>query len=122
MRCIQPQPNEVIQDPVRGTAGFLISADAYVKAHYDLYDLTEAQTQFYELEAFTGVELVPNTRRLAQMNCLLHDIGGEKGAIKLGNSLGPIGESLAKADVILTTLHSVRRKVVKQVLPDDFAI
>ena len=101
VRCMKPQPNEVIQDPACGTAGFLISADAYVKAHYDLYDLTEAQTQFYELEAFTGVELVPNTRRLAQMNCLLHDIGGEKGAIKLGNSLGPIGESLAKADVIL---------------------
>lgn len=101
VRCMKPQLNEVIQDPACGTAGFLISADAYVKAHYDLYDLTEAQTQFYELEAFTGVELVPNTRRLAQMNCLLHDIGGEKGAIKLGNSLGPVGESLAKADVIL---------------------
>ncbi|MDM1762107.1 N-6 DNA methylase [Acinetobacter sp. 251-1] len=101
VRCVQPQPNEVIQDPACGTAGFLIAADAFIKQHHDLYDLSESETQFYTLEAFTGVELVPNTRRLAQMNCLLHDIGGENGAIKLGNSLGPVGENLAKADVIL---------------------
>ena len=101
VRCIQPKPSEVIQDPACGTAGFLIAADAYIRQHNDLYALTELETKFYTLEAFTGVELVPNTRRLAQMNCLLHDIGGEQGAIRLGNSLGPVGENLPKADVIL---------------------
>ena len=101
VRCMQPKPSEVIQDPACGTAGFLIAADAYIRQHHDLYALTEQETQFYTLDAFVGVELVPNTRRLAQMNCLLHDIGGEQGAIKLGNSLGPVGQALPKADVIL---------------------
>ncbi len=101
VRCMQPKPSEVIQDPACGTAGFLIAADAYIRQHHDLYALTEQETQFYTLDAFVGVELVPNTRRLAQMNCLLHDIGGEQGAIKLGNSLGTVGFNLPKADVIL---------------------
>jgi type I restriction enzyme M protein len=55
--------------------------------------------------AFVGLELVPETRRLALMNCLLHDIEGKAdvgGAIRLGNSLGNDGENLPKADVILT--------------------
>ncbi len=104
---MQPKPSEVIQDPACGTAGFLIAADAYIRQHHDLYALTEQETQFYTLDAFVGVELVPNTRRLAQMNCLLHDIGGEQGAIKLGNSLGPVGQALAKADVQLATLNWV---------------
>ena len=101
VNCMQPKPSEVIQDPACGTAGFLIAADAYIRQHHDLYALTEQETQFNTLDAFVGVELVPNTRRLAQMNCLLHDIGGEQGAIKLGNSLGPVGQALPKADVIL---------------------
>ena len=124
VRCVQPKFDEVIQDPACGTAGFLIAADAYIKEHYDLYDLNQQQTEFYTLKAFTGVELVPNTRRLAQMNCLLHDIGGEKGAIKLGNSLGPVGQNLAKADVILAnppfgTSKGGEASISRQDLPFD---
>lgn len=59
--------------------------------------------------AFVGLELVPETRRLALMNCLLHDIEGPSenssevgGAIRLGNSLGNDGENLPKANVMLT--------------------
>ena len=56
-------------------------------------------------KAFVGVELVPETRRLALMNCLLHDIEGNSdvgGAIRLGNSLGNDGENLPSANVILS--------------------
>jgi type I restriction enzyme M protein len=54
--------------------------------------------------AFVGLELVPETRRLALMNCLLHDIEGDanEGAIRLGNTLGSAGENLPKANLILT--------------------
>ncbi|MBD1558838.1 N-6 DNA methylase [Vibrio sp. S9_S30] len=105
VKLMQPQPLEIIQDPAAGTAGFLIEADKYIKAHTnDLETLSGDDQDFQMKQAFVGLELVPETRRLALMNCLLHDIEGDKneGAIRLGNTLGSAGENLPKADVILT--------------------
>lgn len=105
VKLMQPQPREIIQDPAAGTAGFLIEADKYIKAHtHDLDDLDDDDQNFQMTKAFIGMELVPETRRLALMNCLLHDIEGDKneGAIRLGNTLGSAGENLRKANVILT--------------------
>lgn len=48
---------------------------------------------------------MPGTRRLALMNCLLHDIEGNLdhgGAIRLGNTLGSDGENLPQADIVAT--------------------
>ena len=103
VRCIAPQAGEVIQDPSAGTAGFLIAADTYIKeATDDLFDLTEQQIDFQKNKAFVGVELVPGTRRLALMNCLLHGMeGDDEGVVHLGNALGDAGKSLASADIIL---------------------
>ncbi|HGS5145877.1 TPA: N-6 DNA methylase [Vibrio parahaemolyticus] len=103
VRCIKPQPGEVIQDPAAGTAGFLIAADRYMKGQTDDYfDLDTKQQSFQKNKAFIGVELVPSTRRLALMNCLLHGMeGDDEGVVHLGNSLGQVGANLEKADVIL---------------------
>ena len=97
---IKPQPGERVQDPQVGTGGFLINADRYVKAHTDdLHDLPVAKQNFQRREAFYGVELVADVQRLALMNAMLHDIEGD---IVLGDTLGPTGAKLPKADVILT--------------------
>ena len=106
VKLLKPQPREVIQDPAAGTAGFLIEADKYIKSQTnDLDDLDDSGQEFQMKRAFVGLELVPETRRLALMNCLLHDIDGNEdvgGAIRLGNSLGNDGENLPKANVMLT--------------------
>lgn len=104
IRVIKPQPGEVIQDPAAGTAGFLIAADAYIKQHSDdHYDLNDRERAFQRNQAFVGIELVPGTRRLALMNCLLHGMEGDaEGVVHLGNALGQAGVNLPKADVILS--------------------
>ena len=103
VRVINPQVGEVVQDPAAGTAGFLIAADRYIKEQTDeLFDLTGKQQAFQKNNAFVGVELVPSTRRLALMNCLLHGMeGDDEGVVHLGNSLGEVGTALPKADIIL---------------------
>lgn len=103
VRCIKPQPNEVIQDPAAGTAGFLVAAHEFIKSVTDnLADLTLKDQNFQKNKAFVGIELVPGTRRLALMNCLLHGMeGDDEGVVHLGNALGQAGAGLAKADVIL---------------------
>ncbi len=105
VKLVKPAPREVIQDPAAGTAGFLIEADKYIKDKTNnLFDLDDDDVDFQMQKAFVGLELVPETRRLALMNCLLHDIEGDEneGAIRVGNTLGAAGENLPKADVILT--------------------
>ena len=100
VRLMKPQPGEVIQDPAAGTAGFLVAADRYIKdATDELYGLPQAQVFFQRNNALTGIELVPDTHRLALMNLMLHGI---EGPITLGDSLSPDGEGLGKADLILT--------------------
>ena len=103
VRCIKPRIGEVIQDPAAGTAGFLVAANQYMREQTDDYfDLTSKQSEFQKNHAFVGVELVPNTRRLALMNCLLHGMeGDEEGVVHLGNALGDAGKELKPADIIL---------------------
>ncbi len=103
VRCVKPRAGEVIQDPAAGTAGFLIAADRHIKDQTDdLADLKAKDQRFQMNKAFIGVELVPGTRRLALMNCLLHGMeGDEEGVVHLGNALGQVGAGLSKADLIL---------------------
>jgi len=104
IRCIRPQPGETIQDPAAGTAGFLIAADAYIKANTEnLYALPAKAIEFQRTAAYVGIELVPGTRRLALMNCLLHGMEGDaEGVVHLGNALGQVGAGLPRVDVILS--------------------
>jgi type I restriction enzyme M protein len=105
VEVMKPAPGEVVQDPAAGTAGFLIAADTYIKKHSDnLFDLpSEKAQEFQRREAFVGIELVPETRRLALMNCMLHDIAGlGEGAVHLGDTLSSEGAKLPKANLILT--------------------
>lgn len=103
VRCLKPQPREIIQDPSAGTAGFLIAAHEYIKSQTDdLYELSDKDKTFQTTQAYVGIELVPGTRRLALMNCLLHGMEGDaEGVVHLGNALGQTGAGLEKADVIL---------------------
>ena len=104
IRCLKPQPGETIQDPAAGTAGFLIAADAWIKSNTDdLYALDDKARRFQRRKAYIGMELVPATRRLALMNCLLHGMEGEGvGVVQLGISLGNPGAALPKVHIILS--------------------
>ena len=118
VQLIDPQPGETISDPAAGTLGFLVAADAHIKAHTDdLFDLSEAEQEFQRRRAFYAVELVPETRRLALMNALLHGIEGD---IELGDTLSPLGQGLPRSDVILTNPPFGTKKGGGRPTRDDF--
>lgn len=97
---MQPQAGEIVQDPAAGTGGFLINADAYIRERTgNLYNLPERKQKFQRREAYQGVELVQDVHRLCLMNLMLH---GVETPILLGDTLGPQGASMPKADVVLT--------------------
>ena len=115
---ISPQPGERCNDPACGTFGFMIAADAYVKAHTDdLFSLTSEQQAFQKNEAFTGAELVHETHRLALMNAMLHDIDGK---IYLCDTLSNQGKQMNGFDVVLTNPPFGTKKGGERANRDDF--
>ncbi|MCP4600304.1 MAG: N-6 DNA methylase [Proteobacteria bacterium] len=118
VKLMQPKPGEIISDPAAGTLGFIIGADREIKAATDdLFDLSETEQNFQRRQAFYGVELVPDTRRLAMMNAMLHGIEGD---VILGDTLSPIGQKLPKSDVILTNPPFGTKKGGGRPTRDDF--
>ena len=103
VELMQPQPGEVIQDPAAGTGGFLIAANQYMRARSDDYfELKPKQQAFQLTQALRGIENVPDTFRLLQMNLHLHSIDPDN--LDLADTLSPAGQQSAfkGADLILT--------------------
>ena len=100
VRLLDPKAGELCNDPACGTFGFMIAARNHVyEATGEFFDLSQDEADFQTREAFTGVELVSDTHRLALMNAMLHDI---EAPILLGDTLSPMGKSVKGFDVVLT--------------------
>lgn len=100
VQLLQPALGERCGDPACGTFGFMIAADQYLKRKHDQYfDLTTEKQEFQKKEAFTGIELVPETHRLALMNAMLHGI---EGRIIQADALSTEGKQFKDYDVVLT--------------------
>lgn len=103
VEVMQPTINDVIVDPTAGTGGFLIAAHKYLKEHNSIEILDEADYDKYQHRTFFGMELVPDTRRLAMMNLMLHDlaIDNENAGVLYGDTLSNEGKQLPQASLIL---------------------
>ncbi|OYW55264.1 MAG: SAM-dependent methyltransferase [Hyphomicrobium sp. 32-62-53] len=120
VRVMKPQPGEVIQDPAAGTGGFIVAADRYIKdATDDLFKLPKEKAAFQRSHAYTGSELVPDTHRLLLMNLMLHGI---ECPFDSADSLSPAGESLGKADLILTNPPFGTKKGGGRPTRSDFSV
>mgnify|MGYP000920804524 CR=1 FL=1 len=103
VELMKPTLDDVIVDPTAGTGGFLISAHHYIKTHNDIRKLDEKAYDKYQHQTFYGMELVPDTRRLAMMNLMLHDLAVDdrNAGILFGDTLSNEGKELPKATLVL---------------------
>ncbi|WP_086932004.1 N-6 DNA methylase [Agarilytica rhodophyticola] len=103
VELMKPNLDDVIVDPTAGTGGFLISAHHYIDEHNDVESLNEKAYDKYQHKTFYGMELVPDTHRLALMNLMLHDLAiDEKNTgILFGDTLSNEGKQLPQASLIL---------------------
>ena len=72
--CVRPEPGKTIADPACGTGGFFLAAYDFI-TNAENYQLDKKWKAFLKHEAFSGNEIVANTRRLCLMNMFLHNIG-----------------------------------------------
>lgn len=104
VELMKPSLDDVIVDPTAGTGGFLIAAHHELKKHNNIKNLNETAYEKYQHGTFFGMELVPDTRRLAMMNLMLHDlaIDNDNAGVLYGDTLSNEGKNLLpKASLIL---------------------
>lgn len=103
VELMKPSLDDVVVDPTAGTGGFLIAAHHYITAHNDIQALNEEAYDKYQHKTFFGMELVPDTRRLAMMNLMLHDLAvdDQNSGILFGDTLSNEGKALPPASLIL---------------------
>ncbi|OYS46185.1 SAM-dependent methyltransferase [Limosilactobacillus reuteri] len=117
VRMIQPKVGERLNDPAAGTFGFMVAANDYLSDKTDEYfDISTDEREFERTQAFSGMELVPNTRRLALMNQYLHNMDGQ---LELGDSLSSAGKWMKNFDVVLTNPPFGTKKGGERVTRDD---
>ena len=103
VELMKPNLDDVIVDPTAGTGGFLISTHHYLRQHNDIEALEPDAYDKYQHKTFYGMELVPDTRRLAMMNLMLHDLAvdDDSSGILYGDTLSNEGKALPPASLIL---------------------
>lgn len=103
VELMKPSLDDVIVDPTAGTGGFLIAAHHEIEKNNDIKMLDEAAYDKYQHGTFFGMELVPDTRRLAMMNLMLHDLAVDdtNAGVLFGDTLSKEGKVLPKASLIL---------------------
>lgn len=117
VKMTDPQIGERMNDPAAGTFGFMVAANQYLRDKTDDYfDLSPEQEEFEKKEAFSGMELVPNTHRLAIMNEYLH---GMDGRLDQGDSLSANGKWMKNFDVVLTNPPFGTKKGGERATRDD---
>ena len=81
----QPRPDDRIIDPAVGTAGFLVAAEEYLRAHHPEIWTDAATRAHFNGPMFTGYDSDAAMARIASMNMLLH--GVENPTIERADSL-----------------------------------
>lgn len=88
-----------IADPACGTGGFFLGAYNWLTRPGAR--LNKSEKEFLRDKTFHGNEIVPNTRRMCQMNLFLHSIGELDGEPLVERSDALITEPKRKVDYIL---------------------
>lgn len=117
VRMTKPKIGDRCNDPAAGTFGFMVAANQYLRDKTDQYfDLSSEERDFQKNKAFSGMELVETTHRLALMNQYLHSMNGR---LELGDSLSANGKWMKDFDVVLTNPPFGTKKGGERATRDD---
>jgi type I restriction enzyme M protein len=124
VRCVRPDfrrsPDYTIHDPACGTGGFLIGAFEWImKETENGSKLTIKDRDRLVKNAFSGMDNVQSTRRLALMNCYLHEL---EATIYYGDSLGEGPHAGKRYNVVLTNPPFGTRGAGGAPSRDDFLV
>lgn len=115
VELLQPTPDDLIIDPACGTAGFLVAAAEYVRAHHE-DTMTEDQWVRYGSSMFTGFDTDPTMLRISAMNLMMHSITNPQ--IEYHDSISKQNNIKAKYTVCLAN-PPFKGTVDSEIISDD---
>ena len=74
VELVAPQPRDIICDPACGTAGYLVAASEYLRAHHPEIFTTEELRHHFNEKLFNGFDFDNTMLRIGSMNMLLHGV------------------------------------------------
>lgn len=74
VKLMKPKPEDIIVDPAAGSAGFLVSAQQYLRDnHSDLF-LVQSLKEHFNNDMFYGFDMDRTMLRIGAMNMMLHGV------------------------------------------------
>lgn len=99
VKLMKPNPQDIIVDPAAGSAGFLVSAQQYLRNnHQDLF-LDEEQKKHFNNTMFYGFDMDRTMLRIGAMNMMLHGVDNPN--IEYRDSLSEMNEDKDKYTLVL---------------------
>ena len=99
VRLMKPTPQDTIVDPAAGSAGFLVSAQEYLRTnHKDLF-LDSNLRDHFNNEMFYGFDMDRTMLRIGAMNMLLHGVDNPN--IEYKDSLSEMNDDHDKYTLVL---------------------
>ena len=99
VKLMKPTPSDIIVDPAAGSAGFLVSAQEYLREnHPDLF-LNAGLREHFNNEMFHGFDMDRTMLRIGAMNMLLH--GVDNPSIEYKDSLNEENKDKDKYTLVL---------------------
>lgn len=99
VRLMKPTPEDVIVDPAAGSAGFLVSAQQYLRDnHADLF-LVQGLKEHFNNHMFYGFDMDRTMLRIGAMNMMLHGVDNPN--IEYKDSLSEVNTDKEKFTLVL---------------------
>jgi len=99
VKLMKPNPQDIIVDPAAGSAGFLVSAQHYLREnHQDLF-LDGEKKDHFNNTMFYGFDMDRTMLRIGAMNMMLHGVDNPN--IEYKDSLSEVNEDNDKYTLVL---------------------
>jgi type I restriction enzyme M protein len=99
VKLMKPTPEDIIVDPAAGTAGFLVSAQQYLRDnHADLF-LVQGLKEHFNNDMFYGFDMDRTMLRIGAMNMMLHGVDNPN--IEYKDSLSEVNTDKEKFTLVL---------------------
>ncbi|AGK96695.1 type I restriction-modification system subunit M [Clostridium pasteurianum] len=99
VKLVKPKPEDIIADPAAGSAGFLVSAQQYLRDnHADLF-LVQGLKEHFNNDMFSGFDMDRTMLRIGAMNMMLHGVNNPN--IEYKDSLSEVNIDKDKFTLVL---------------------
>jgi len=99
VKLMKPKPQDIIVDPAAGSAGFLVSAQQYLRDNHNDLFLVQSLKEHFNNNMFYGFDMDRTMLRIGAMNMMLHGVDNPN--IEYKDSLSEVNADKDKFTLVL---------------------